>query len=301
MKKILIAFAVVLGLLILCVYIFLPAHQTLTESIRLHVPQKALQRMLLAQSTVREKADKSKDSAAHTLSLMPDMYDGFILRVPYKNTTHNSLIRLLTLRNDTTFVHWNAVVRGGSAPWQRAQTWITSRQIKDSVEKFLSGLRRWEQPAQVYGFAVAHEKVKDTAFMATRFATTGYPGTEAIYRHIALLEQYISSQQARAVGYPMLHVQKKDRGFEAMVALPVSRLLPGAGPFEPKRMIMGNILSAEVKGGTSKVEAGMQQLQYYVADHNYTSPAIPYFSLVTDRTKERDTTRWITKLYYPVM
>jgi hypothetical protein len=210
-------------------------------------------------------------------------------------------MRLIALRTDTTLVHWNAIVRGGNAPWQRIQTWIKSRQIKNDVEKFLSGLHRWEEPRHVYGFAIAHETVKDTAFIATRFASAHYPATAAIYEQVALLEQYIMEQGAQATGYPMLHVQATGTGFEAMVALPVNRTLPGTSTFAPKHMIMGNILSAEIKGGTSKMESGMKQLQYYVLDHGYTSPAIPFFSLVTNRMQEPDSAKWITKLYYPIM
>jgi len=304
MKKAIAAFVLVALLLVFSVYLFLPAHQTLTESIRLRVPQKALQRVLMEQSIaqrIKSTIDKSNSSAAKTMSLLPDMYNGFIIRVPYKNTTHNSLIRLMTLHTDTTFVQWNAVVNGGNAPWQRIQTWNEGRKIKNEVRQFLSDLRRLEQAEQVYGFAVARERVKDTAFIATRFTATAYPTTKEIYEHIALLEQYITAQGAKAVGYPMLHVQPADRGFEAMVALPLNRWLPGTSTLEPKRMVMGNILGAEVKGGTTKVETGLRQLQYYVSDHGYSSPAMPFLSLVTDRRKEPDSTKWITKLYYPIL
>lgn len=304
MKKTISAFILLLILLVLSTYLFFPAQQTFTQSIKLHVPQKALQRVLMEQSMAQKQKsniNKNITGAEQAVLLLPDMYNGFILRVPYKNTTHNSLIRLMTLNGDTTFVHWNAVVRGGNAPWQRIQTWNEGRQIKSKVQAFLSGLRQFEQDEQLYGFAVNREKVKHTAFMATRFITTVYPTSQTIYEHITHLAQYIQSQGAMSVGYPMLHVQKTDRGFEAMVALPTNKALPGTSTLEPKRMIMGNILSAEIKGGNAKVERGMKQLQYYVTDHGYTSPAIPFLSLITDRTKEPDSAKWITKLYYPIM
>jgi hypothetical protein len=304
MKKIILAFVLLLIVLLVSVYAFFPAHQTSTQSVKLNVPPKALQRVLMEQSMAqKQKSNINKNTAgtAQQIALLPDMFDGFILRVPYQNTTHNSLMRLIVLHTDTTLVHWNGIVRGGNAPWQRIQTWIKSRQIKNEVEKFLGSLRRWEEPRQVYGFAIARETVKDTAFMAARFASAHYPATAAIYEQVALLEQYITAQGAQATGYPMLHVQATGTGFEAMVALPVNRSLPGTSAFAPKRMIMGNILTAEIKGGTTKLETGMKQLQYYVMDHGYTSPAMPFFSLITDRMEEPDSTKWITKLYYPIM
>ncbi len=304
MKKAVLLFVLLLTLLVLSIYLFFPAHQTLTQSIRLHVPQKALQRVLMEQSTAQKQktnAGAETGGATQTLSLLPDMYGGFIVRVPSKKTMHNSLIRIMTLRNDTTFVHWNAVVRGGNAPWHRIQTWREGKHIKSEVQKFLSDLRKWEQADHTYGFAVNRERVKDTSFIATSFTTDAYPATRVIYEHIGLLEQYATKQGAEVVGYPMLHVQTTGSGFEAMVALPLNKVLPETGAFKPKRMIMGNILTAEIKGGAARVEESMQQLHHYVADHSYASPAIPFLSLVTNRMEEQDSTKWVTKIYYPII
>jgi hypothetical protein len=49
------------------------------------------------------------------------------------------------------------------------------------------------------------------------------------------------------------------------------------------------------------VDKGMQQLEYYLNEHRLRPPALPFQSLVTDRLVERDTTKWITRLYYPVI
>ena len=36
-------------------------------------------------------------------------------------------------------------------------------------------------------------------------------------------------------------------------------------------------------------------------DYHLTSPAISFQSLVTDRQVEKDSLKWITKIYYPIM
>lgn len=65
-------------------------------------------------------------------------------------------------------------------------------------------------------------------------------------------------------------------------------------------MIPGKILSAEIRGGTYTSKESIKRLELYMDDHKLTSPAIPFESLVTDRSKEADTARWVTKLYYPI-
>jgi hypothetical protein len=63
----------------------------------------------------------------------------------------------------------------------------------------------------------------------------------------------------------------------------------------------GNMLVTEVKGGQIEVNKASVQLLNYISDYNRTAPAIPFESLVTDRRKEPDSSKWITRIYYPVM
>lgn len=85
-----------------------------------------------------------------------------------------------------------------------------------------------------------------------------------------------------------------------MVAIPTKKPLPSKNKFQVKRMILGNILMGEVKGGITTVINSEEQLANYVTDHKKLSPAISYQSLVTDRLMEKDSTKWVTRLYYPV-
>jgi hypothetical protein len=57
---------------------------------------------------------------------------------------------------------------------------------------------------------------------------------------------------------------------------------------------------AEVKGGLFSVINGEEELTYYLSDYKKNSPAIPFQSLVTNRLLEIDTSKWVTKLYYPI-
>ncbi|HLL44934.1 MAG TPA: hypothetical protein VK369_17410 [Segetibacter sp.] len=99
----------------------------------------------------------------------------------------------------------------------------------------------------------------------------------------------------------MLHVRKTGNGYETMVAIPVNRLLESNRQFVFKRMVPGNILVSEVNGGVFTVQEARRQMDNYVEDNELTSPAIPFESLITDRLKEKDTSKWITKLYYPIL
>jgi hypothetical protein len=65
-------------------------------------------------------------------------------------------------------------------------------------------------------------------------------------------------------------------------------------------MIPGKILVTEVKGGNYTTGEALKQLDIYLDDNHLSSPAIPFESLVTDRSQETDTAKWVTKIYYPI-
>ena len=103
-------------------------------------------------------------------------------------------------------------------------------------------------------------------------------------------------------GYPMLNITPLDNGqFQFQVAVPVNKMLADKGTIFSRRMVPGNFMMLEAKGGPKTVDHAMQQLQQYAIDYQRTYMAIPFQVMVTDRLNEQDTTKWVTRIYYPVM
>jgi hypothetical protein len=100
----------------------------------------------------------------------------------------------------------------------------------------------------------------------------------------------------------MLNVAKIDgKRFRIMVAIPVNKALQDNDPFAFKRMVPGNILVTTVKGGRYTIEKAFAEMELYIKDNELTPPAIPFESMVTDRSKEPDTSKWVTRIYYPIL
>jgi hypothetical protein len=62
----------------------------------------------------------------------------------------------------------------------------------------------------------------------------------------------------------------------------------------------GNLLIADVKGGPNTVNDAFEEVRMYMKDHKLVAPAMPFESMVTDRYLEKDTAKWVTKIYYPI-
>jgi len=157
-----------------------------------------------------------------------------------------------------------------------------------------------EKPENVYGMHIDQILVKDTILVTSKFSSGQYPSTSKIYGFINGIKKYISANNAKETNYPMLHVWRDSGVFHTTVAIPVDRRIPESTVYLIKRMVPGRILVSEVKGGSYTTGEALRQLGLFISDYHLASPAIPFESLVTNRMEEPDTSKWVTKIYYPV-
>lgn len=219
-----------------------------------------------------------------------------------KDSTLEGRILVASITIDSTVLEWNIQVNCGYNPFKRIRHYFTTDKLKGDMASILNSLKKFvEKQDNIYGMSIERAKVTDTVLVSTRGSFSHYPSTQEIYGLIEKLKTYIKSENATETNFPMLNIQQADSNrYYIMVAIPTSRLLNGKGDIELKRMVMGNVIWGEVKGGPAAIAAAIEQLENYKQDQRLTSPAIPFASLITNRTIETDTSKWVTRVYYPV-
>jgi hypothetical protein len=85
-----------------------------------------------------------------------------------------------------------------------------------------------------------------------------------------------------------------------MVAIPLLKDIPSSEEFTIKKMILGKILETVVIGDHQTIAKGFESLKNYASDYRKLAPAIPFQSLLTNRLQKKDSTKWKTRLSYPV-
>lgn len=120
---------------------------------------------------------------------------------------------------------------------------------------------------------------------------------------IEKLKNYLHEKGAKAESFPMLNVQYIDtKNYVVQVALPVDKKIIEGSNISLKWMVKGsNVLTGEVIGGIKNIADSMKEFDKYISDYQRSVIAMPFQLLITDRLKEPDTTKWITRLYYPVV
>jgi hypothetical protein len=187
-------------------------------------------------------------------------------------------------------------------PIKRFQQYFKLKKSEKNVENLLADLKKYfDNPENIYGLKIVQQKITDGFFISAKNSFQQYPSTAEIYSLIQSVKEYIKKAGGEEIDSPILHVEKEGPArYEAMVAIATKGNLPSEGLFQLKRMHLGNILMAEVKGGIYTIIKGEEELRKYVSDYKRNSPAIPFQSLITNRLSETDSTKWVTRLYYPI-
>jgi effector-binding domain-containing protein len=302
MKKLLLGLFVLAALILLTAYIIIPNEITVSTAVTMKGNMRSVFRCLADSSKWEQLFGKrvAKNTFEYNdriYKVNKKLFGGLEVLVKNKDSFATSIMQPLSLKFDSAGITWSATIGNSNSPFRKFEQYFAANKIRKDMSDKLENIKQFvSEPENIYGIRVQLTQVKDTLLVMTKNTFKSYPSVEDIYGLIMNLQNHINKNGARETGYPMLNSD----GFFTRVAIPINESIPETKPIEIKRMVPGKILVAEVKGGPVTVTDAFASLHNYVQDYNYSSPAIPFQSLITNRLTEKDTSKWITKLYFPV-
>jgi hypothetical protein len=315
MTRLFVAVLIIVSLLLACIYILIPKEIKISIQAVVKANEKAVYRSLINESNWKnwwpgkQKEDSEKNLNEfylnnHVYKAGTNLPFGIEVIISDNGFSRNSLLRLLPLSVDSMAINWTMTQATTSNPFTKVAAYFKTKSIRSDMQQILHRLKLFaEAEKNLYGIDIKQTTVNDTLLMVKKVVQKERPSNDDIYENIKDVRTYISANGAVETNPPMLHINDRNdiKSYEVMVAVPVNKRLTGNAFVVLKRMVAGNILFTEVIGGEAIAGQAMKQMENYVADHQKISPALPYQSLVTDRTRETDTTKWITRIYYPVL
>jgi hypothetical protein len=298
-------------LFVLAVFLFIPKQINISVSVPHHGNPECVQRMIGGNRYRMQWLPKDIKQVSANVFLL----DGCTIRFPENNQSDNFIglqfrnfngtSQLYTLpEGDSGRVSLAYKLENNNNPFLRIRNYFTANQIREVCNKVLTGLQEFvRKPENVYGLNMYHTILHDSTLISIKSTSLGYPSVTEIYKQIAILKSYAAAKGALETSPPMLNIlPETDHSYSFMVALPLNKLLENNGKIIAKRMLAGGkiIETAPIKGGPRTIEHFIMELENYRADTRSLSPAIPYQSLLTDRSVVADSSQWITRLYYPV-
>lgn len=315
MKRIFGVLLIVILLFLISIYIFIPRNIIISKVTLINCNTEAVSRMVLYPANWQKWTSKAPSFAANSpatgnlfthkgtsYQITKLLHNSIDVLIKSKNSKTNSVINILPLPADSTAVQWKTNIITGFNPFERIWLYLQAVTIKNDMADILFNLRSFlEKNENVYNISIRKTSTIDTVMIATKSVSTVYPAAPVIYKKIKFLQDYISAKGAIQTGAPMVNITKLNKDqYQYMVAVPTNKALQEGQNIFLRKMVRGNFLVTEVKGGESTVNEAMKNMQLYISDYKKTSMAIPFQSFVTDRSKEADSSKWITKIYFPI-
>jgi len=218
-----------------------------------------------------------------------------------ENLNLKSTISWIPVSGNLYKLTWKTSLPAGINPMGRFLRYREARKVKADIKHVLERYLTFiTNRRDVYGYEFKIETVSDTLLATTSFHSVVVPNDARIYQAIDHVKTYIDEQGIKATNPPMLNISPEAQGYLTTVALPVASRFKSNGSVMLRRMVAGNILVTDVKGGPKAISNGFRQMETFIKDFKLSSPAIYFESLVTNRSDEPDTAKWITKIYYPI-
>ncbi len=310
MKKMLLLLFIFFALLIAGSYLFFPAKIHFKKTMYAQTSLNSAVRFLLNEKNWHswwpESINNTNDSVFpyknFEYAVNWKMFSGDSILIKSNGSFIRSLINVVSISKDSVGFQWEAELQSQVNIFNRIRNYYTKKKLENNADVILNALKNHlENDKKVYGINIEHRMVVDTLLISTKKTFAAYPTVEQVYELVNDLKKYIISNAALQTNPPMLHVVQDSNLFKTMVAIPINKTFQNSERFIIKKMVAGKILISEIKGGSGNAEAGIKILESYMDDYHLTSPAISFQSMVTDRQKEKDSTKWITKIYYPIM
>jgi hypothetical protein len=317
MKKFLVILLSLVVLVSACTYIFIPSTLHISKAEYSKVNVYGAYRVLSNKNTWTKwwpghsaSSSNNNDSSdtrifyykGFSYQLSQKYYNSIEVQMRTKHSTIDSRIILIKIKNDSIILDWKCNLGTSINPITRILKYSEAEKIRNNMTDILSNLSSFlDDQKNIYGVKFNLTMSKDSTMVLTKKISKKYPTTSDIYELVGKLKNYIGSNNAKESNYPMLHVKVLDDStYETMVAIPINKRLSGNRTISYSRFVPWKVITAEVSGGNKTVEDALNQMKIFISDYQISPMAIPFESLVTDRSTQPDTTKWVTRIYTPV-
>lgn len=313
MRKTLYALLIFCPLLLASVYLFIPKEIIVSNLEHVESSERIIAKYLNSDSNRRQwwpltgGAATTRDSSAleyvgYKFDFETPDYNFNEVIISNNNLKAYSIITWDLSDKSLITIRWRASIQASHNPIMRVLQYIQAHKLKGHMTIIMENLLAFiVNSKNVYGLNIERSTIQDTILATSSMMSVSYPETPQVYKRIAFIKKHLQEQRATQVNPPMLNISRQgQKAYQAIIAIPANKIIKPDAGILINRMVAGNSLVAEIKGGPHTIAEGLKQMKIYLKDFKLISPAMPFESLVTDRLAEPDTSKWVTKIYYPI-
>jgi hypothetical protein len=315
MKKWLLLIAAVAVLFFACIYILIPADIEISYFTTAKATRDGTYRTIASENewmkwwnynNLQKKPSEINNrifsNENYTYAFKQSGFNTALISIQHENNKTDGKLTILQLAPDSIVITLQTSLKTTANPFSRIQQYFEAVSLKENIEKVLASLKAFvEKDENIYGIKISETTTRDSFLISKKQMFAHQPSMTDVYALINDLKEYASKNNCKQVSSPMLNILEDSNKYRVMVALPINKAITTQPPVSLIKMTNGNFMTTRVQGGLMTVQKALQQMQLYFDDYDKTSMAITFQYLVTDRTKEADTTKWITEIYAPVL
>lgn len=308
MRKWLLIIGIVLAAAVAGIYIFIPSRLHIIQRTPIQCTTTGAYRTLANTTKWKDWWPDSTDAAhiplfAQSKFAITDILNNTIaVRIDYEGASIISSLHILPTGVDSTTLRWECSLATSNNPILRVQRYLYALVLKKELAALSNHFKAFaEKKENIYGITFQQAVYKDSLLISIKSNLSDYPTQRFVNNVILALKMYGEIFQAKQTGHPILNITPLEPGgFQVMIAVPVDKAVPADKTFFMQRIPLNQFLVSRVQGGAEKVNEALHQIQLYIQDYRKTVMALPFQQLVTDRSLEPDSTRWVTDIYVPV-
>ncbi len=299
---------IVIAVIVIGVGFFLPSNQMKSFTSNATIPFDGISRIIVNKKywenwwpgTVQNDSTLVFENTELHIDML--LLNGFKAKALNTNIPTSLDLQAIATYNAETALTLNIEFKLSNNPFIKLYQYVLYRTEQKKYEQLFKNLTlSFSNVKRVYGFDIQMGKVPNAYYVSVKTYLDHYPTTEEVYASIDEVKNFIRSKNSKVMNEPIFNVFKEgEKQYLLMVAVASDREIPSEGKFLQKNMMLGNIVVAGVQGGYYAINKCKEAVQFYVSDFRKVSPAIAFERLVTNRLQEKDSSKWITTINYPV-
>jgi hypothetical protein len=290
------------------IYLFIPNTLTISESaITKQAGNTVLRGFMQFETWEKWLTKKEKDSNSYSLangvvkiksSFVSNVYCDYIIKD--KNIPLTFTIE--SIGKDSSKIEFQLSIDNKTLlPWQRVANYFLAQSVDAALTHTINqAIKYYTTTIANYGFDIKEEKIKDPLIVSTEKYYTDTPTVAQVYGMVDQLKQYVTSKKGVTIGDPMVYIARDKERVYLQVAYPLEKEIPIGPLFDVRKIKVKNLVSIKVIGNDQIAYKAKYEAENYIHDQSKFAPIMPYIIYNTNRLTEKDSSKWMSTIFYPI-
>lgn len=211
-----------------------------------------------------------------------------------------ALCRFKFTQTDTGIVVvWGYTSEIGLNPFSRYVGTMAEGVIGKNLDKSLLTLKKYLESTKSY--TCKKIRLNETNYVSVQITCLNSDIQKEMGKAYANLMVFIEQSDTKSIGAPLCfyhNIDIQSCTFEA--AIPVSKKVQGNDDVMSKTLKAGEYATTAYYGSYANINEAYTALTQWMSDNKIEAKGMPFDEYVTNPSEVKDTSKWITNVYYPL-